>query len=133
MMIDHVNAIALTVSDVKKCAEFYRDQVGFKVNMMNDEEAYLSLGQKGAPILAIIGARGRPKELPAERIRPNEIPLHRNYIAVFLEDADKEYETLRNKGVKFLQPPASRPNGQRYAFFEGPERNLWEISHFPKG
>ena len=133
MMIDHVNAIASTVSDVKKCAEFYRDQVGFKVNMMNDEEAYLSLGQKGAPILAIIGAHGRPKELPSERIRPNEIPLHRNYIAVFLEDADKEYETLRNKGVKFLQPPASRPNGQRYAFFEGPERNLWEISHFPKG
>ncbi len=131
-MIDHVNAIALTVRDVKKCAEFYRDKIGFKVHQMNDEEAYLSLGQKGAPVLAIIAASGLAKELPAERIRPTELPLQRNYIAVFLEDADKEYETLREKGVKFLQPPASRPNGQRYAFFEDPEGNLWEISHFPK-
>ena len=131
-MIDHVNAVALTVRDVKKCAEFYRDKIGLKVSMMNDEEAYLSLGQKGAPVLAIIGASGLAKELPAERIRPNEVPLQRNYVAVFLEDADKEYETLRQKGVKFLQPPATRPNGQRYAFFEDPEGNLWEISHFPK-
>ena len=131
-MIDHVNAIALTVRDVRKCAEFYRDKVGLKVDMMDDEEAYLSLGQKGAPVLAIIGARGLAKELPAERIRPNELPLQRNYIAVFLEDADKEYERLRERGVKFLQPPATRPNGQRFAFFEDPEGNLWEISHFPK-
>jgi catechol 2,3-dioxygenase-like lactoylglutathione lyase family enzyme len=131
-MIDHVNAIALTVRDVKKCAEFYRDKVGFKVQMMNDAEAYLSMGQKGAPILAIIGASGLAKELPPERIRPNELPLQRNYIAVFLEDADREYATLREKGVEFVQAPASRPNGQRYAFFEDPEGNLWEISHFPK-
>jgi catechol 2,3-dioxygenase-like lactoylglutathione lyase family enzyme len=132
MGIDHVNAFALTVRDVKKCAEFYRDKVGMKVNMMNDEEAYLSFGQKGAPILAIIGAAGLAKELPVDRIRPNELPLQRNYVAVFLEDADKEYETLVKNGVKFLQPPATRPNGQRYAFFEDPEGNLWEISHFPK-
>ena len=131
-MIDHVNALALTVRDVKKCAEFYRDKVGLKVQMMNDEEAYLSFPQKGSPVLAIIGAKGLAKELPPERIRADESPLVRNYIAVFLEDADLEYEAMRAKGVKFLQPPATRPNGQRFAFFEDPEGNLWEISHFPK-
>ncbi len=131
-MIDHVNAIALTVRNVRVCAEFYRDMLGLKVDMMNDDEAYLTFPQKGAPVLAIIGAAGLAKELPAERIRPKELPLNRNYIAVFIEDADKEYEHLRKKGVKFLQPPATRPNGQRYAFFEDPEGNLWEISHFPK-
>lgn len=132
-MIDHVNAFALTVRDVKKCAEFYRDKIGLTVNEMNDEEAYLSFPQKGSPVLAIIGAEGLTRELPVERIRPDQSPLVRNYFAVFLEDADKEYETLRLKGVKFLQPPATRPNGQRFAFFEDPEGNLWEISHFPKG
>ncbi len=131
-MIDHVNALALTVRDVKKCAEFYRDKVGLKVQMMDDEEAYLSFSQKGSPVLAIIGAQGLAKELPPERIRADESPLVRNYIAVFVEDADREYETLRAKGVKFLQPPATRPSGQRFAFFEDPEGNLWEISHFPK-
>ncbi len=131
-MIDHVNAFALTVRDVRKCAEFYRDKVGLTVQMMNDNEAYLKFAQKGAPVLAIIGAGGLAKELPPERIRPDQSPLVRNYFAVFLDDADKEYETLRSQGVKFLQPPATRPNGQRFAFFEDPEGNLWEISHFPK-
>jgi catechol 2,3-dioxygenase-like lactoylglutathione lyase family enzyme len=131
-MIDHVNAIALTVRDVKKCAEFYRDKLGLKLLALSDDDAYLSFGQKGAPALAIIGASGLAKELSADRLRPNEIPLQRNYVAVFLEDADKVYEALREKGVKFLQPPATRPSGQRYAFFEDPEGNLWEISHFPK-
>lgn len=131
-MIENVNAIALTVQNVRQCAEFYRDKIGLKVTMMNDEEAYLSFPQKGAPVLAIIGAAGLATELSTERIRPTERPLQRNYIAVFLEDADKEYETLRERGVTFLQPPATRPNGQRFAFFEDPEGNLWEISHFPK-
>ncbi len=132
-MIDHVNAFALTVRDVKKCAEFYRDKLGLKVHEMSDEEAYLSFPQKGSPILAIIGATGLAKELPADRVRPTESPFQRNYFAVFLDDADKAYEALRSQGVHFLQPPASRPNGQRFAFFEDPEGNLWEISHFPKG
>lgn len=131
-MIDHLNAFALTVRDVRKCAEFYRDKIGLTVSEINDEEAYLKFPVKGSPVLAIIGARGLAKELPPDRIRPDQSPLVRNYFAVFLEDADKEYETLRQKGVKFLQPPATRPSGQRYAFFEDPEGNLWEISHFPK-
>jgi lactoylglutathione lyase len=131
-MIDHVNAIALTVRDVRACAEFYRDKLGMKVHGISDDDAYLSFAQKGAPVIAIIGASGLAKELPADRIRPNDSPLQRNYIAVFVEDADREYEALRAKGVTFVQPPATRPNGQRYAFFEDPAGNLWEISHFPK-
>ncbi len=131
-MIDHVNAIALTVRDVKKCAAFYRDEIGLEVRMMSDEEAYLTFPQKGSPVLAIIGANGLAKELPPERIRAAESPLVRDSVAVFLEDADREYETLRAKGVKFLQPPATRPNGQRFTLFEDPEGTLWEISHFPK-
>ena len=131
-MIDHVNAIALTVRDVRTCAEFYRDKLGLKADMIEENEAYLSFGKKGSPVLAIIGARGLAKELPAKRIRPEEPAFNRNYIAVFLENADEVYETMRKNGVQFLQPPATRPNGQRYAFFEDPEGNLWEISHFPK-
>lgn len=131
-MIDHVNAIALTVRDVRKCAEFYRDKLGLQADMIEEDEAYLKFGKEGAPVLAIIGARGLAKELPAERIRPQDPAFNRNYIAVFLENADEVYETMRKNGVKFLQPPATRPNGQRYAFFEDPEGNLWEISHFPK-
>lgn len=131
-MIDHVNAFALTVRDVRKCAEFYRDKLGFELQMIGDEDAYLRIGPKEGLTLAIIGAKGHEAEI-AEKTRGFVGEgFSRGYFAVFLEDADKAYEELRAKGVKFLTPPRTREGGQRYAFFEDPEGNLWEISHFPK-
>ena len=132
MAIDHVNAFALTVRDVQRCAEFYRDKVGLKLVELSDDFAYLKFGDKGGPGLALASARGLSQEIPKEPFRPEENLLQRNYFAVFLDDADRAYLELREKGVRFLQPPATRPNGQRFAFFEDPEGNLWEISHFPR-
>jgi catechol 2,3-dioxygenase-like lactoylglutathione lyase family enzyme len=130
--IDHVNAYALTVRDVVKCAEFYRDKLGFTVQELGPEFAYLTFAEKGRPGLALVSAEGLAREIPPGRLHPSETMPGRNYFAVFLEDADRTYEQLRAKGVHFLQPPATRSDGQRYAFFEDPEGNLWEISHFPK-
>jgi catechol 2,3-dioxygenase-like lactoylglutathione lyase family enzyme len=131
-VIDHVNAYALTVRDVRKCAEFYRDQLGLKLKELQEGFAYLTFGEQSGPGVALISADGLAREIPAERVRPAEKLLQRNYFAVFLEDADRAYEELRQKGVRFLQPPATRSDGQRFAFFEDPDGNLWEISHFPK-
>ncbi len=132
MTLDHLNAYALTVRDVKACAEFYRDKLGLKLMELSDGFAYLKFSDKPGPGVALVSAEGLAREIPAERVRPRERLLQRNYFAVFLEDADRAYEELRAKGVRFLQPPSTRPNGQRFAFFEDPEGNLWEISHFPK-
>jgi len=131
--IDHLNAYALTVRDVKECAEFYRDKLGLDLKELSDEFAYLTFGSKGTPGVALVSAAGLAQEIPQDRVRPHEGLLQRNYFAVFLDDADHAYAELSKKGVRFVQPPKSRPNGQRYAFFEDPEGNLWEISHFPKG
>jgi len=131
-MIDHVNAYALTVRDVKKFAEFYRDKLGLKLREHSREFAYLPFGDKGGPGVALVSAEGPAREISKERALPEEKLSPRNCFAVFLGNADRAYEELRQKGVKFLQPPATRSNGQRYAFFEDPEGNLWEIFHFPK-
>ncbi len=131
-MIDHLNAYALTVRDVKKCAEFYRDSLGMELKESSETFAYLTFAKKGGAGVALVSAQGLAREIPTERVRPDETLAGRNYFAVFLEDADRAYEELSKKGVHFLQPPATRPDGQRYAFFEDPEGNLWEISHFAK-
>ena len=130
--IDHLNAYALSVRDVKQCAEFYRDKIGMDLKELSDEFAYLTFGSKGTPGVALVSAAGLAQEIPRDRVRPEERLLQRNYFAVFLENADRAYEELSKRGVRFVQPPKTRPNGQRYAFFEDPEGNLWEISHFPK-
>ena len=131
-MIDHVNAVALAVRDVKKCAEFYRDKIGFKLEVLEDDFAYLAIGAKGLLGIALVSLDGFAAEISEKHARPREKVAPRNYFAVFVEDTDRLYEELKGKGVRFVTLPTNRPNGQRYAFFEGPEGNLWEISHFPK-
>ena len=115
-MIDHVNAVVLPVRDVEKCASFYRDKLGFKLNHKDDESAFLAIGGKGGLVLGLVSIK----------------EIHRTYYAVFVEDVDREYEELKKKGVHFVKPPTTQPWGQRIAYFEDPEGNLWEISHFPK-
>jgi uncharacterized protein len=131
-MIDHVNAFALPARDVRGLAEFYRDKLGFTLKEVSDDFAYLTLGPKGMPGVAIVGWDGFSREIAEERARPRDGPAHRSYFAVFVEDADRLHEELSRKGVHFVTPPTTRPGGQRFAFFEDPEGNLWEISHFPK-
>ena len=131
-MIDHVNAYAIAVRDVRACADFYRDKLGFQVKELSDDFAYLTFGPKGSAGLALVSVVGLTPELADAPQGPSMSGRSRSYLAVFLEDADREYETLRAKGVHFVTTPTTRPSGQRFAFFEDPEGNLWEISHFPK-
>jgi catechol 2,3-dioxygenase-like lactoylglutathione lyase family enzyme len=131
-MIDHVNALVLPVRDLEKCVPFYRDKLGFQLLDQQDDAAYLRIGGKGGPVLALLSVDEVAKLISEERVRPREETIHRSYFAVFVDDADREYEELKGKGVHFVKPPTTQPWGQRIAYFEDPEGNLWEISHFPK-
>ena len=80
MAIDHVNAFALTVGDVQRCAEFYRDTVGLKLVELSDDFTFLKFGDKGGPGVALVSAKGLSQEIPKERVRPEENLLQRNYL-----------------------------------------------------
>jgi lactoylglutathione lyase len=132
-MIDHVNAVVLPVRDVKKCMSFYRDMLGFKLNFEDAESAFLSIdGKQGGLVLGLIAVDNVAQLISEQQVRPREETIHRTYYAVFVDDVDREYEELRGKGVRFVKPPTTHPWGQRIAYFEDPEGNLWEISHFLK-
>ncbi len=131
-MIDHLNAYALAVHDVRKCAEFYQHKVGLELKELQDDFAYLKFPQMDKPGVALVAQGEVGKELSERQVRPGERMAYRGYFAVFVEDADRLYEELKARGVHFVKPPTTRPHGQRYAYFEDPEGNLWEISHFPK-
>ncbi|MCI4372621.1 MAG: VOC family protein [Thermoplasmata archaeon] len=132
-MIDHVNAVVLPVRDLEKCAAFYRDTLGFAVNFQDAESAFFSIdGKKGGLVLGLITVANVAELISEAQVRPKEDTIHRTFYAVFVEDVDREYEALRAKGVHFVKPPTTHPWGQRIAYFEDPEGNLWEISHFMK-
>lgn len=132
-MIDHVNAVVLPVRDVEKCAAFYAEKLGFGLNFKDAESAFLSIdGKKGGLVLGLIAMTTVTDLISETQVRPSEDSIHRTFYAVFVEDVDAEYRELEAKGVHFVKPPTTHPWGQRIAYFEDPEGNLWEISTFLK-
>lgn len=130
-MIDHINAFAIVVDDVRKCAEFYRDKLGFKEMELSDDFAYLKFSEAPGPGLALISRKGFKEDLEANEDAKQIANTSKSYFATFLKhSADEEYDNLKDRGVSFVTGLSERPNGQRYAFFKDPEGNLWEISHF---
>lgn len=130
-MIDHINAIVLAVRDVEKCALFYRDKLGFNLNQLERDEAYLSMGSGGGIVLALKSLDLLAKEITQERIRPQQEGIERTHCVVFVADLDAEYSELSDKGVHFVNPPITLDGGWRTAHFEDPEGNLWEIGQRP--
>jgi catechol 2,3-dioxygenase-like lactoylglutathione lyase family enzyme len=133
-MIDHINAYVLSVSDLDSCIAFYRDKMGFKLKDKMDDFAYLVFGNSG-PGIGLVSVESAEKMIsPETGIRSKDAGTRTdwNYFAVFVEDVDKEYQELREKGVHFLKEPTTHPWGQRIAYFEDPEGNVWEISTFLK-
>src|SRR5580698_1127577 len=131
-MIDHFNAYAIPVRDLEKCVSFYRDKVGLKLQHREDDFAYFVFSDQERPGVALVTMTNAVDLISEAQVRPEEEAIHRTYFAVFLDDVDKEYEELRSRGVNFVKPPTTHPWGQRIAYFEDPEGNLWEISTFLK-
>ena len=131
-MIDHVNANALSVKNFEECVDFYRDKMGFTLKDKEGDFAYFVFDKQGGPGVALVSVESAAKMISQGHIRPKEEAAHRNYFAVFVDDVDKEYRDLSAKGVHFVNPPVTHPWGQRIAYFEDPEGNLWEISTFLK-
>jgi len=42
-MLNQTNAVVLAVSDVKRCAQFYSDKLGFRLDQLEEDEAYLTI------------------------------------------------------------------------------------------
>ncbi len=57
----------------------------------------------------------------------------RTFLSVMVDDLDKEYKEVEAKGVRFARPPIGYPWGQKIAFIEDPEGNLWEIYQSTEG
>jgi lactoylglutathione lyase len=131
-MIDHINALVLAVRDVEKCAVFYRDKLGFSLNQLERDEAYLTIGAGGGIVLALKSVDMVAEQISWNRVRPQQDSIQRNHCVVFVTDLDAEYNDLLRKGVNFINPPKSQEGGWRTAHFDDPDGNLWEIAQHPK-
>jgi catechol 2,3-dioxygenase-like lactoylglutathione lyase family enzyme len=129
-MLGQIDLVTLVVGDVRRCAGFYRDVLGFKTA---GEEApfpddYLEFDHAGVRFAlcsrrALADATGHPSL--QERRAGQAVEL-----AIRLGDADEvdaTFERLIARGVRPVAPPAPMPWGQRTAFIADPEGNLIEL------
>ena len=113
-LIKRVNWLEVKVTDMKKAISFYRDVLGLKIK--NEWSNYVIFDLAGTLTLAIMlgGKKGRKEGAP------------NIYLAV--EDADKEYEELKAKGVNFVEPPKKQYWGGYAALFTDPDENLFYLT-----
>ena len=130
-MIERINAIVIPVSDVKGCALFYRDKLGFRLPDLQEEEAYLSVGEGNSPVLALKSIGLVAKEIPGAGPRQDEGTTKRTHLVAFVTDVDAECAALKSKGVSFVDEATTKEDGWRTAHFEDPEGNLWELAQRP--
>jgi catechol 2,3-dioxygenase-like lactoylglutathione lyase family enzyme len=109
-VIERVNHIILTVSDLKKAVYFYESILGLKKIKEWPNIAFFDVG--GVRFgLAVDGKLG---------------------IHLLVDDVDKAYQRLRDKQVKFVSEPKDQPWGERQATFIDPDGNTFTIEQTKK-
>jgi len=120
-------AVWLAVTDLEKSIAFYRDKLGLPLK--STEEGFADFKIKGAEVA--LGTKEMIEKTTGQKITIGGLQhLILSWDAV--DDVDKLYEELKDKGVQFLSQPKTQPWGQRVAYFTDPDGHIWEISSWVK-
>ena len=113
-MINRVWDVTLTVSDLGRAIEFYRDLLGLPLKYAFRDYAGFDVGGVELGIKTWGGLE------PPRRGEP---------VMSFLVDAvDKAYVELSAKGVRFTKAPEDTPWGGRIAVFQDPDGNTLQLT-----
>lgn len=122
-MIKGVHHTCITVSDLERSVEFYRDVLGLDLVMTEESErsgddrakglgvakakvklAVLRAGEAQVELIEYVTAKGRPND----RGNNDAGAMH---IAFQVEDIDVVYQRMLDQGVRFTSPPLTVPAG----------------------
>ncbi|WP_243550047.1 VOC family protein [Priestia megaterium] len=113
--------VGVQVKDIEKSIEFYTQKVGLElIETLPHTDPSLKLaflGLKGNVIVELI--QGYNSSLP------NEGKVH--HFALAVDGIEEEFERLKSAGVSFVEENiVTLPNGARYLFFYGPDKEWIE-------
>jgi catechol 2,3-dioxygenase-like lactoylglutathione lyase family enzyme len=122
--LDHV---AITVKDLARSVDFYRDLLGFEVLgqlMLNDDTMKLVYLRSGGACIELFEFRDHEAQTAVGV--PDTVGGFK-HVAFQTNDVDGLSARLKAAGVTFTLDPTDAVGGVRLAFFRDPDGNLLEL------
>lgn len=147
-MISGVHHFCITVSDMEKSLEFYRDKLGMreKMNLKFDADpvmmdlqgtepkqhlVMLSAGDVNVELIQYVQPKGKPDPRKTCDFGPSHVCFR-------VDDINRAYKEMKAKGVDtFHRPPdfideSGGPlSGYGYVYFRGPDNEIVEFMEVP--
>ncbi|MEO8236694.1 MAG: VOC family protein [Flavobacterium sp.] len=120
--------IRLLVNDFDKSFNFYNDILGLECTWGKPGENFASFNIGIDSGLAIFKAELMAMAINNFDAKKNEILQDKISIIIQVENVNESYQTLKSKGVDFLNEPKDMPAwGIRIVHFRDTENNLFEL------
>ena len=115
-MITGLGTVNLFVEDQERARIFYTEKLGFEVrnDATLDGFRWLTVAPKGQTNIEFLLAVPKPPMFSAEDAANLRSVLAKGAMpggVLLTDDCRRDYETLKAKGVTFVQEPAARPYG----------------------
>ncbi|HEX2907904.1 MAG TPA: VOC family protein [Phototrophicaceae bacterium] len=134
MMINRLSVATIWVKDQNEALRFYTEKLGFEIraDVTNGDFRWLTIGLKDQPELEFLLAAVKPSHaLTQEEANQLTKVVEAGKLGIGpwkTNDCQKTYETLKAKGVEFVQPPTDRPYGIIEAIFKDNSGNVMVLS-----
>ncbi len=111
-MIKGIIDVAVVVSDAKKSAQWFKDKVGLEIR--DQEDHWVTVAPKGTNVVLHLC-----ETTPLEKGNTG--------IAFSVDDLDKAYKEMREKGVEFTREPTKKEWGSSAMFKDLDGNEFWLI------
>jgi glyoxylase I family protein len=123
-MIKYVDHVAITVKDLAKSIEFYKDKLGFSVIREGDTptQKMVFVGNDLAELELFEIKKGVAKEVPP--LKADEVGI--KHIAFHVDNLEGMVEEMKKKGVKFTTEINKR-GSRSHIFFKDPDGTILQL------
>jgi len=133
-MINNLSVATIWVTDQNEALRFYTEKLGFEIraDVTNGDFRWLTVGLTGHPDfeiqLAAVKAGGPLTADDADQLT-KLVEAGKMGIGPWkTDDCRTAYETLKARGVEFIQPPTDRPYGIIEAIFKDNSGNIMVLA-----
>jgi catechol 2,3-dioxygenase-like lactoylglutathione lyase family enzyme len=125
-MTQHLAAIALVVPDYDEAIAFYVGKLGFELiedTKLSDTKRWVLLAPPGSRETRLLLARA---DNPEQKTRIGNQTGGRVFLFLHTDDFARDYERMRERGIRFLESPRHEAYGT-VAVFVDPYGNKWDL------